>query len=75
MYVDILYFKIFKIVRNKGINIIFFFLKLIQQTGGLTKILSYCQESDDPEASNVNAAAAKALARSARKCKTYFYLI
>jgi armadillo repeat-containing protein 3 len=43
-------------------------LDLIQQSGGLTKILAYCQDiNDDIDMSQVNAAAAKALARSARK--------
>ena len=37
-------------------------------TGGLTKILAYCQElSDENQMPLVNAAAARALARSARK--------
>lgn len=41
---------------------------MIQQTGGLTKILSYCQElSEDPQMSQINAAAARVIARSARK--------
>lgn len=45
-------------------------LDLIQMSGGLTKILSYCQElSDDNALSPVNAAAARALARSARKAE------
>jgi hypothetical protein len=41
---------------------------LIQQSGGLTKILIFCQEASD-ENSNplINAAAARAIARSARK--------
>jgi hypothetical protein len=44
------------------------YLKLIQQTGGLTKILAYCQEvSDMAQLPQINATAAKALARSARK--------
>ncbi len=45
-------------------------LDLIQVSGGLTKILAYCQElSDENAMSQVNAAAARALARSARKAE------
>ncbi len=43
---------------------------MIQQTGGLIKILSYCQElSEDTQMSMINAAAAKVIARSARKAE------
>ncbi len=44
----------------------------MQQTGGLTKILAYCQdlsESTDLAFGQINAAAARALARSARKAE------
>lgn len=45
-------------------------LDLIQQTGGLTKILAYCQDvNEETETMQVNAAAARALARSARKAE------
>jgi hypothetical protein len=42
---------------------------LIQQNGGLNKILAYCQElNDESEGSaQINAAAARALAKSAKK--------
>ncbi|CAF0799893.1 unnamed protein product [Brachionus calyciflorus] len=43
-------------------------LDLVQQSGGLNKLLTFCQDSnEETEMSLVNAAAAKALARSARK--------
>lgn len=45
-------------------------MKLIQQSGGLTKILTFCQEStEETEMTQVNAAAARTLARSAKKGK------
>lgn len=49
---------------------------MIQQTGGLTKILTYCQEvSDSGQMPKINSTAAKALARCAKKRKFGFFKI
>ena len=49
-------------------NYLFYFVKLIQQTGGLTKILAFFQDSsEEPENHELAGAAARVIARSARK--------
>lgn len=59
----------YQLCSNKNSqNSIFF--KIIQNNGCLNKILTFCQEqNEEVELSPVNAAAARALAKSARKRK------
>jgi hypothetical protein len=58
------------------------YVKLIQQTGGLTKILAFFQDSsEEPENHQLAGAAARVIARSARKriailsFSAYFFLV
>ena len=52
------------------------FLKIIQNNGCLNKILAFCQDQNEEiELSPVNAAAARALAKSARKRMSLYSIL
>lgn len=67
----LLYIRLLYRLHFNSQNALFF--KIIQNNGCLNKILTFCQEqNEEVELSPVNAAAARALAKSARKRKFKF---